>query len=62
MKLRILSGNQRGAVVEMDQPAGEAAIGSGYAELYVEATEAPAEPAAPPKAAPKKTTKTTKKK
>lgn len=39
MKVRIRSGNQAGAVVEMTQPEAEAAVATGYAEVYVEPVE-----------------------
>lgn len=35
-KVRILSGNQAGAVIEMSQPEAESAITSGFAEAYTE--------------------------
>lgn len=35
MKVRILSGNGRGQIVEMDQTEGEINIGTGFAELYI---------------------------
>jgi hypothetical protein len=34
MKVRICSGNQKGAVVDMPQTEAESSISSGYAELY----------------------------
>lgn len=43
-KMRILSGTQAGAVVEMDLPEAQNAYCTGYAELYVE-PEKPARPA-----------------
>lgn len=46
-KVRILSGNQTGAVVPMDGPAAESAIASGYAEAVVD-VEPVVEPVAPP--------------
>lgn len=36
MKVRILSGNEKGAVVEMPQLEAEAALSTGYAEEYKE--------------------------
>lgn len=36
MKVEILSGSQAGAIVEMDQPAAESAIASGYAKAVAE--------------------------
>lgn len=43
MKVRILSGNQKGAVVEMGQTEAESAIGTGFAEAVVEAPPEKAE-------------------
>lgn len=40
-KVRILSGNQAGGVVEMDQPAAESAIASGYGEAVAEVVAVP---------------------
>jgi hypothetical protein len=34
MKVRICSGNQKGAVVDMPQTEAESAISTGFAELY----------------------------
>lgn len=34
--VRILSGNQKGAVVDMDQATAESTISFGFAEAYVE--------------------------
>jgi hypothetical protein len=42
MKVRILSGNQAGAIVEMGQTEGENAVATGYAEPFV--TGLPVEP------------------
>lgn len=36
MKVRIRSGSQSGAVVELSQPEAESAIATGYAEAYVD--------------------------
>ena len=41
MKVRILSGNQKGAVVEMPRTEAEANIATGYCEAYVEPAPAP---------------------
>lgn len=49
MKVRILSGSQTGAVVEMSQPEAESAIGTGFGEPYVETPE----PVVPPRLAQK---------
>lgn len=50
-KVRILSGNQKGAVVDLPRNEAEAAIDTGYGEAFVEpAVEpAPAKPAEKPK-------------
>jgi len=59
MKVRIVSGNQTGAVVEMGQSEAESAIGSGYAEVFTPApaTEAPAPAPQPAAAEPTEPTK-----
>jgi len=49
MKVRILSGNARGQIVEMSQTEAEVNIATGYAEAYV----APPEPKQPTKPEPK---------
>jgi hypothetical protein len=50
MKVRIKSGDQAGAVVELPRPEAEAALSTGYAEAVVEeAAEAEDAPAAAPK-------------
>lgn len=51
MKVRVLSGNQKGGVVDLPVPAAESAIASGYAEAFV---EAPAVEAVPPAKSKKK--------
>lgn len=38
MKVRILSGNQTGAVVDMPRPEAESNIATGYAEAVIEET------------------------
>lgn len=45
MKVRILSGNAKGQVVEMGQTEAEVNIATGYAEAYVAPPE-PKQPAA----------------
>ena len=51
MKVRILSGNQTGAVVEMSKTEAEANISTGYAEAVAEEVK---EPKPEPEAKPKK--------
>jgi hypothetical protein len=67
MKVRIVSGSQAGAVVDMPQVEAEINISSGFAELYdpekdvaANASEKPA--ADKPKSATKSATKATRKK
>lgn len=49
-KVRILSGSQAGAVVEMDRTSAESAVGSGYAESVLDVREP--EPVADPESVP----------
>lgn len=42
MKVRILSGNEKGGVVDLPLPAAESAIATGYAEAFAEAPAPPA--------------------
>lgn len=51
VKVRILSGNERGQVVELDRTVAETDIATGFAELYVEPPLAPV--AAPEEEKPK---------
>jgi hypothetical protein len=53
MKVRILSGSQAGAVVEMPATEAECAVATGYAERFVPAPDPEPEAEEPKKKAPK---------
>jgi hypothetical protein len=53
MKVRILSGNQTGAVVEMPVKEAEANIATGYAEAVIEEAPSVSEPEPEPEPPPR---------